>query len=307
MDDDDAARGVVATWLRHAGMQCIEAPSGGAALQATADAPILDAIVLDIMMPGMDGFEVLKQLRGDPRTADVPVLMLTAHATDEASAVRGIEQGAADFVTKPFSGPLLVAKLRALCVRTHAERELRRHLAAAQDNALVDALTLLRNRRAFDMYLEESVAHCARHREALSVVLLDVDHFKSINDSYGHECGDRVLAHLAEVVRESVRCEDSVFRYGGEEFVIVLRGCAAPGAMRVADRARAALAGSPLDVGTAERVFTFSAGIAVADASNGFSGEGIVARADAALYRAKKAGRNRTELAAEPTAVARSL
>jgi diguanylate cyclase (GGDEF)-like protein len=299
VDDDDSLRLLVTRWLGKSGIACVEAASGEDALErARAMADGLDAIVCDVMMPGIDGFTVLERLKADPRTAAIPVLLLTAHANADADVVRGVEGGAVDHLAKPFSGPVLVAKVRAVTARARAERQVRKKLASAEERATIDALTGLFNRRQFDRRLKEECSSARRHKRPLSLFLFDLDHFKSINDTFGHADGDRVLQHVAERTRAALRTEDAAFRYGGEEIAVLLRDCDAASAKVVAERLQRDLRAKPIALGAAkeERVITFSGGIAAAQAGNGFATEEIVARADAALYRAKRGGRDRVEL-----------
>jgi diguanylate cyclase (GGDEF)-like protein len=161
-------------------------------------------------------------------------------------------------------------------------------------------LTHLGNRRHFEARLKEEAAYATRRKQPFSLVLLDLDHFKAINDTFGHEEGDRVLAHFAETLRSILRQEDAAFRYGGEEFVVLLRATGSAAALTAAERLRAALKGLPVELGdpSVEQVITFSAGVAAADDDNAFETATLVTRADAALYRAKRSGRDRVELAA---------
>jgi two-component system cell cycle response regulator len=208
-----------------------------------------------------------------------------------------IEQGAMDHLTKPLSPILLTAKVKAICERSRTQRELKNKLRFALDNAAHDALTGLFNRRYFDRRLREEVAHAKRHKRPFAIVMVDLDHFKLVNDTYGHEDGDRVLRHIAEVAQAQLREDDVACRYGGEEFVLLLRGTTAMAARIVANRLRQNLAAKPIALGPKDemRHITFSAGVAAADERNAYKADEIVSRADAALYRAKRAGRNRVE------------
>jgi diguanylate cyclase (GGDEF)-like protein len=299
VDDDEATRALIVRWLTGAKLVCMEATTGEVALELMrANAASIDAVVLDVMMPGMDGFEVLKRIKQDPATSFVPVVLLTAHATAETDIVTGVDAGAFDHISKPFSGPVLVAKVRAMCERARQERELRRKLVSAEANATIDALTNLTNRRSFEKRLKEEAAHARRHRTPFALVLFDIDHFKAVNDTFGHEEGDRVLVHVASSMRAIVRAEDGAFRYGGEEFALILRACDLEAAVAAVARLHERLKAQPIALGdpARPRVITFSAGVAAATEKNGFSTEDMVGRADAALYRAKRAGRDRTEL-----------
>ncbi len=303
VDDDEGTRRLTVRWLQKAGVTCLEAASGEQALDvAGANAAAIDAIICDVMMPGIDGFETVRQLKQREETAPIPVLLLTAHAIGEFDIVRSVEAGAVDHLVKLFSGPVLVAKVKATCERARAERQLRTQLVRAETSALVDPLTQLGNRRHFEARLREEAAYSVRHKEPLTLALIDVDHFKSINDTYGHPDGDRVLVYLAEQTNHVLRAGDTAFRFGGEEFVLLLRATKADDAVVAIDRLRAALAANPIELGKfgEPKTILFSAGLASADQSNDFSSEGLVDRADQALYRAKQSGRNRSVVAASP-------
>jgi diguanylate cyclase (GGDEF)-like protein len=210
---------------------------------------------------------------------------------------RGIDAGASFYLTKPFTGSVLVATVRAACERSDIERELRIRLQFAEEHATTDGLTGLMNRRAFEGRLAEATANTERYREPLALVMLDLDHFKQVNDTFGHAGGDRVLLYFARALRRAVRAGDQAFRYGGEEFVLLLPKCDAQGALRVVSRIQEDLRSRPISVVEgAPTVVRFSAGIASAETANDLSVAELVARADAALYRAKNEGRDRIEL-----------
>ncbi|MDB4939297.1 MAG: domain/GGDEF domain protein [Labilithrix sp.] len=298
VDDEEATRKAVIHHMGALAMRVAQAESGARAVEvATEKAATLDCILLDLAMPGSDSWDVLRQLRADAETSAIPVLLLTDGPPSEADMLAMIEQGAMDHLTKPLSGTLLCAKVRAVCERSRTQRELKNKLRFALDNAAHDALTGLFNRRYFDRRLREEVAHAKRHKRPFSIVLLDLDHFKLVNDTYGHEDGDRVLRHLAEIAQAQLREDDVACRYGGEEFVLLLRGTTGMAARVVANRLRTNLASQPIALGPKNemRHITFSAGVAAADERNAYNAEEIVSRADAALYRAKRAGRNRVE------------
>ena len=304
VDDDDATRMLVTRWLGKGGLQLIEARSGDEALTlAATHAEELDAVVLDVMMPGLDGFETCRRLKAEAATAGVPVLLLTAHANDDAQVVKGVEAGAVDHLSKPFSGPVLVAKVKAICDRFQRERSLRTKLEFAERHATVDALTGLFNRRLFDKRLREEIAHSRRHLRPFAVLMVDLDHFKSVNDTFGHGEGDRVLRHVAGCLPKVLREDDMAFRYGGEEFALILRTCTAEAGVVVGERLREVLRQAPIDIGEGDiavtKTVTYSGGIASADATNGFDGESVVARADSALYTAKRTGRDRVVIASD--------
>jgi two-component system, cell cycle response regulator len=300
VDDEEVTRKIIVQWLTRARFTCVEQTSGAAALQAlAADPDAVDALVLDVTMPGLDGLDVLARLKENPETAHIPIVLLTAHAAAESDVARGIDAGASFHLTKPFAGPVLVAQVRAACERSDAERELRMRLHFAEEHATTDALTGLMNRRAFEGRLVEGVANTSRHREPLTLVMLDLDHFKKVNDTFGHAGGDRVLLYFARALRRAIRAGDQAFRYGGEEFALLLPKCEVDGALRVVERLQRDMRDRPVSLveGKSE-VVRFSAGVASAHDRNAFRLEDLVARADAALYKAKSGGRDRIEIGA---------
>ncbi len=296
VDDDETTRGLITRWVHKAGFEVAEASDGFAALEQLASEPERYAMVLlDVMMPGLDGFEVISRMKTDANMAKIPVVLLTAHANDEEDVLRGIESGAVYHLEKPFSGPVLMGRIRSLWDRRKKELELEEELADAKSLATTDTLTGLWNRRAFDEQLKRETSFAARHHRPLALVMLDLDHFKSINDLFGHPAGDRVLVFFAGQLAATLRVSDQAFRVGGEEFAVLLRDTSLEQGVATAARLRQALARRPVALEGEERYVTFSAGVAAADEGNDFSTTGLVERADAALYRAKRGGRDRTE------------
>jgi two-component system, cell cycle response regulator len=296
---DDATRKVVLLHLATLGLQGIQVETCERALEvAVRKAGALDCVVVDLALVGADPLAFTRALREHEETAAIPVLAISARPLTEPEMVRTIEAGAIDVVTKPISGTLLCAKVRAVCDRSRSQRELRNKLQFALENAATDPLTGLFNRRYFERRLRQETAHAQRHKRPFAIVMIDLDNFKKVNDTFGHEEGDRVLRHVAESVSGALREDDVACRFGGEELVLLLRGTDAPAARVVANRLRATLAAKPVALGPASEALqvTFSAGVAAADERNGFAVEDVLGRADAALYRAKRAGRNRVEM-----------
>jgi len=297
VDDDDETRLLVMTALAMGQVRCTQASSGEEALeQAQANPAGIDVIVLDVVLPGMNGMEVLRRLKASPLTAHIPVIIVSGTANRDPDLVFASELGASDHLAKPCSPAVLLAKVKSLRSRARAERGLREELHFASLHAMTDPLTGLFNRRNFEVRIQESSAHAVRHQEPFAVVMLDLDSFKAINDEHGHEEGDRVLVHFAEAIRSVMRAADVAFRYGGDELVLLLRACDSVRAVEVADRLRARLHASPFRfIDGSHRAISFSAGTAAAEEAEAFSGEGLVCRADSALYRAKAGGRDRVE------------
>ncbi|RMH28863.1 MAG: diguanylate cyclase [Planctomycetota bacterium] len=241
-------------------------------------------ILLDLDMPVMDGFEALRHLKEDPRTVSIPVIVISG-SDDTDDKVAGFDLGAIDYVCKPFNMPELRARVRS-ALKIH---ELMRML---EQRAQIDGLTGLWNRAYFDERLVEEIAHHQRHGRPFSLVLADLDHFKSLNDTHGHPAGDAVLQGFARLLESSVRAQDVACRYGGEEFVILLRDTKAEQARALVERVRAGLEALRWPRHPERRV-TGSFGICDAPAGDAGSPAAWLQSADDALYQAKRAGRNR--------------
>jgi diguanylate cyclase (GGDEF)-like protein len=263
-------------------------------------------VLLDVNMPGINGYETAKRIR-DARPEDwVPIIFLSASEYDQ-DLERAIESGGDDYLVKPVSPVVLSAKIRALQRLDGMRRKLRElseDLSSAnrrlEQVSQLDGLTGLANRRHFDQFLAHQSADARRRREAFSLLLCDVDFFKPYNDTYGHLAGDECLRRIAGVLDGCCRRgTDLAARYGGEEFVLVLPDTLAAGAENVANSARRALAALAIPHAASHPygVVTFSAGISVFAPETDLAPDSMIARADAALYRAKETGRNRTVVA----------
>jgi two-component system cell cycle response regulator len=255
---------------------------------ALVEREVPDVVLLDHELPGVDGMEVLDRLRAHDELAAVPVIMLTG-SSDPELMLEALRRGAHDHLRKPVDFAELDARvLAALRVkRLHdALLDANRRLAR---QALTDDLTGLANRRHGGRQLEREVALCVRHGRLLALVRVDVDHFKSINDSHGHEAGDQVLVEVARRLQGAVRGGDELARWGGDEFVALLPDTDKAGALRAAERLRAAVAAAPIVAAGTELPVTISVGWAH---WAGDTPDDLLARADRALYKAKDAGRD---------------
>ena len=241
-----------------------------------------DLILLDLEMPDMSGFDVCRALKADAELCMIPVLFLTGSATAE-DKVRGLDLGAVDYVTKPFDAFELCARVRAALRTKHLQDLLIEH-------AHIDPLTGLPNRRALLERLQREWARIERHGGRLSFIMADIDHFKRVNDTYGHHIGDKLLQEVARAIARQCRELDLPARYGGEEFGIVVPGEAASGAVCLAERCRQEVEKVRVTVRNEAIAATVSFG--VADATSLSSSEALVKQADEALYLAKNAGRN---------------
>jgi two-component system cell cycle response regulator len=295
---DEATRRVVLNAVSLLAMQTAQADSVDKGIAVAIEKALtIDCVLVDMSL-GLDAWELLKRLRQDANTSTIPVIMIMSHQPSEGDMVKLLEAGVMDHVVKPLSTALLCAKVRAVSERSKLQRELKSKLRVAIEYSAHDALTGLYNRRYFERRLKEESAHARRHKRPFSLVIVDIDHFKLVNDTYGHEDGDRVLKHVAELISASLREDDIACRYGGEEFVLLLRATAATSARVVANRLRASFQAKGIELGEKNelRHITFSGGVAAADERNNFNCENIVDRADKALYRAKRGGRNRVEM-----------
>lgn len=251
-----------------------------------------DLVLLDLDLPDANGFEICQVLKSSPVTSPIPVVFLTA-STDVAAKVRGFDVGAVDYVSKDADPAEMRARVRA-ALRT------KRYHDMLSARAQIDALTGLWNRRYFDQRLADELAAAQRYGRLVSLVMMDVDHFKLINDRLGHPFGDFVLQRLGERLGESVRNVDAPCRYGGEELAIVLPETTAVSAQQTAERIRTAIAEAPFETESLPLQVTASFGVAsteLFDAPSSIQLEGLVAAADTALYLAKREGRNRVVVA----------
>ena len=284
-DDDAVTRAVVEAWLLRAGFEVIVAADGDAALSLAIEMEP-DLLVLDVSMPGRDGLEVCRALPG-ATPVPPPVIFLTGHGGTDA-LVTGLDAGAVDYIVKPLDRDILIARVRA-ALRSKALRD------DLVTHATRDALTGLLNRRELDARTRAAIAHAQRYDRPLSCAMIDVDHFKRVNDRYGHAAGDAVLCEAATRLRETCRDTDTIGRYGGEEFIVLLPETAAQEAFVAAERVRHAFCDAGFTADGADLHLTASIGIATWAPSMSVPAS-LYSAADQALYRAKEHGRNRTEL-----------
>lgn len=287
-EDDTTSRLSLEMTLRKLGHQVTAVDNGRAALEAWQRQPF-PLLISDWMMPGLDGLELCRAIRATQRQQYTYILMLTALG-GKTNYLAGMEAGADDFITKPFDEDLLQARLHAAC------RFLRLHEELCRD-AAHDRLTGLLNRGAILDFLQQTLDRQARDGGSTAVLLVDLDHFKSINDTHGHLSGDAVLVEAAQRMRALLRPYDRIGRYGGEEFLVVLPASDVEQAAGVAERIRAAVAAGPVRTPTTQLPVSASLGVAEARGEQ-VDMQALIASADAALYRAKQGGRNRVECAA---------
>ena len=280
--------------------QILEASDGLAGLRLMLGQAV-DVVLCDLEMPGLEGEKLLRfKVAGAP-IENVPFVFLTG-STDADRRARLLESGACDAIAKPFHPADLVARMRLHLKVKRLQDELREKNAALAQLSTVDSLTQLRTRRYVQEMLAVEFLRARRYRTPLVACLADLDHFKRVNDSFGHPGGDAVLQRVSELLQQSLRATDVAGRYGGEELIVVFPGADLPGARIFAERWRECVADTRIALadGREARV-TLSAGLAAWHPELS-SPEDLVAAADVALYRAKQAGRNRVEVELPATA-----
>lgn len=283
VDDTVANLDIVSDFLRD--YDVIASSSGNEALDIVQREKI-DLILLDIMMPQLDGYEVCKILKSSKKTKDIPVIFLTSKS-DEESIELAYDIGGIDFVTKPFKPKELLAKVK---------REL--YLQDLQEDlkllASIDPLTRLYNRRYFTQTANSILDLAQRNQTKTSVILLDIDKFKKVNDTYGHKAGDDALVALASNLLSFSRKSDVISRWGGEEFVLLLPNTDINGALIIAEKIRKIVQDSVVSLEDGQTLqFTVSLGTSEFNPQTDSNIEASINRSDEALYRAKKSGRNR--------------
>ena len=294
VDDDAARRAMFSRILTHEGYD-VECLCDGSQLLERVQERTPDLVLLDLMLPGISGFELCGDLRMMDEMKLTPIVLITSAHVDEESVVRGLMCGADDYMVTPWRLDELRARIRVQ-LRNRRDRELLQWAqargASFRSAAMRDALTGLANRRGIDREIAEAVAG----KEPFVIILIDVDHFKHINDVYGHPQGDRVLVEIGRMVGSRARARDVAGRWGGEEFLVLVRGALPCVALAIGERYRASFAQLSIPGLGGQRV-TASVGVAAFHPSEGFTADQVVAAADAALYEAKHSGRDRVVLA----------
>ena len=301
-DDSMVIRAVLRQHLEAEGYQVVEAVNGPNTIEMMRHHRP-DMVLLDIEMPGLNGHEVLRKVKADEELQDTPVVFLTGRTGSE-QIVAALRAGAQDYLKKPFEPAELLARVGAAVRTKRLQDALRERSAELDQISRTDALTGVFNRRHLDEELRRFVSLAERHRQTVAVVMFDIDRFKWINDTFGHEGGDVVLKEFTRRVQSVVRTEDLlgrwgpslVGRWGGEEFLLVLPQTSIEGARVVGERVRSAVAGAPFAVGDRQVDITVSGGCSAGTEPPAE----LLRKADAALYQAKEAGRNRLVAASSP-------
>jgi two-component system, cell cycle response regulator len=291
VDDHPDNVEVLQARLNALGYRTACAPDGESALAEVAKAPP-DLILLDVMMPRMDGNEVARRVKADKSLPYIPIIMQTALDSTQSKVV-GLESGADDYVTKPINYAELQARIQAALRVKALQDEVAAKNVQLSQMAITDALTGLYNRRHLDERLDEMFEHSARLHEPLSVAMFDIDHFKKVNDTFGHQAGDAVLTQFAQLLKHVARDIDRIGRYGGEEFMVLLPGTVLDAGVTFAKRARQEVERHQFEYDGGAMKCTISAGVASFPHPRIHTRQQLVKAADDGLYVAKSLGRNR--------------
>jgi len=291
VEDDPVSRRLLESFLSGWGYSVQLASNGSEAWEILRNPDAPNLLISDWMMPEMDGLELCRRIRAEGKASYTYFIILTAKGKKE-DIVKGLEAGADDFLIKPFSHEELKCRIHI------GERILNLEERILQ-LANTDALTGVLNRRAFMQRMEEEVHRAMRKEEPFSLIMVDIDHFKKINDTYGHQAGDLVLQKFTSLLETSIRPYDLTARYGGEEFILCLPGTNGLQAESAAERIRGSVAAETIEIADQSESFRITASFGVAAFSLGVDDhiEAVINRADGALYRAKDEGRNRVCLA----------
>ncbi|MFP4111000.1 MAG: diguanylate cyclase [Desulfonatronovibrio sp.] len=287
--DDTSANIQVLTKILEQDYDIFTASSGYKGI-AAAEANQPDIILMDIMMSDLDGFEACANLKKNPATRNIPIIFITDLDIEEQEA-QALEMGAVDYLTKPIRPSVVRAR-----IKNHVE--LKRYRDYLENISMKDGLTGIANRRRLDEYLHQEWKRAQRQEENLSLLMLDIDHFKLYNDKYGHSAGDECLKKIASCVEESLsRPADLAARFGGEEFACVLPETDKDGAKLIADRIHKTLKelAIPHETSPVSRIVTISIGISTTVPEKNASLEDFIKSADKMLYHAKDSGRNTTK------------
>lgn len=305
IDDERTSLLILRRQLEKWGHEVVAASSGREGLDLLRHDGDISMLVTDWIMAGVDGLEVCREARRMHRKRFLPIMMLTA-LNDTQDLVQALNAGADAFLSKPINAAELQAELRVMERVLDLENRLAAQIRALeearaeiQQMAETDDLTRLPNRRSTLKRMRDEIKRAQRYRQPLSIVLLDLDHFKSVNDTHGHPAGDTVLKQTAQILQEAIRETDFFGRYGGEEFLGILAQTDLLGAGVIAERLRRAIEGASFAKGEGESLH-MTASLGAATWRHGQdTEERLIGRADDALYRAKEAGRNQVRLERE--------
>jgi diguanylate cyclase (GGDEF)-like protein len=295
IDDSEAVRERIIKTLESFNLfeRYYEAEDGLEGFKKLLSSPV-DIILCDLEMPRIDGFKFLNMMKSRPELQDTPVIMLTSR-DDRDLKIKGLEQGASDYITKPFDAEELVARVRIHLKIKNLQDDLKRTNELLLELSNTDHLTGIFNRRYLMEALGKEVQRNLRKGGDLSLIILDIDHFKQVNDAYGHLQGDSVLQKVAQLLQKELRAYDTAARYGGEEFIAVLPDATLEEATCVANRVRTSVHTNRFSGPLSKLSLTVSIGVAWFSSPGCTTVDSFIKLADDALYRAKVNGRNRVE------------
>ncbi len=282
VDDEMPIRHLMSLLLK--GFGTIEMAGSGKEALEKVNTLNPDLIILDVQMPEMNGYEVCQTIKGNDKTSSIPIVFLTANSSNEDEEY-GLEIGATDFIRKPISPRIVSARVSNILNLQQATRKL--ELVAS-----TDPLTGAFNRRHLDLVGINELSRSKRYKSTFTILMLDIDHFKEVNDNYGHDIGDEALIETVAVIKKNIRGEDLLFRLGGEEFAVMLPETPKLAAFDTAERIRIAISRIVIQTPIAPLCFTISIGIAE-NSQEDDNIDVILKRADESLYQAKSSGRNR--------------
>lgn len=297
IDDSPTMRQQIISTLKKVDLfdRFLEADNGLDGFKVLLGNPV-DVVLCDLEMPGMDGLKFLALHNAREELRDVPVIILTGSENREQK-VKGLEQGASDYVVKPFDQGELIARVKVQLKIKRLQDDLKAQNRRFEELSNTDPLTQLANRRFLMNVFEKEFLRSERHKHPLSLIMADIDHFKKINDTYGHQQGDLVLKAVADVMRGQLREYDLAARFGGEEFALILPETGLLQATQVAERVRERIAAMRFDGSLAPMRMTISLGVATSPGAEIKGVNDLIRVADDALYTAKREGRNRVVVA----------
>jgi two-component system cell cycle response regulator len=293
-DDSAVSRAMIQRLLGRLGFTPQVVTDGLSAWEKLQSEDVPTIAILDWMMPGLEGVEICRKIRQLSRQHYIYAMLLTSKA-EKNEIIEGLQAGADDYMTKPINGEELKARLVVAQRIIRFQQELFAAREVLRSQASHDYLTQLLNRGGVMEALDQELSRSRRTREPFSVILVDIDHFKQINDTFGHLTGDDVLFEVANRIKTCMRSYDSVGRYGGEEFLLVVPACDQVQAVQVAEKIRKTVCQTPIHMSQTDKTVTVSLGVCTWTPE--MSTNALIESADAALYCAKKGGRNRTEAA----------
>jgi len=305
VDDSPAVRTLIKNVVTENSLfsNCLEAQDGMEALKLFFNNKV-DFIITDIMMPKVDGYKLISAIKESEAGKDIPVIMLSAGKKGVMDKVKGLEIGASDYLIKPFDSSELLARIIVFLKMQRLQEELKEKNALLEKLSITDELTGIYNRRYFCEYMNMHMALAKRHNYQIGCIMIDVDLFKKVNDTFGHDVGDKVLKGIARLMKDKIREGEIIARFGGEEFIVGLCRVDTSGAMIAAERIRKAVEGANLsDDANNPLKMTVSIGIALYPQQGVSNLDELIKAADDALYHAKRTGRNRVVVYSESIAL----